>query len=222
MVPSSLFDQDYGSYANASVGLEVLRDRYRNFQLQLKKWIERKILEPIAKIQDFWVLENGEQKLVVPKVEFGKINLKETDTYLNQLGNHLADPANPGSGKISLQTWYELLDTDYQTEKIRLRQEAKDQIILAKEIEAMKNMDIVQLKTVSETTPILDSKEVDSAEKALNIKDQAQSVEAPSGAMEPLDLGLGASPPSPIEPIPAPTPSPAPAPAPAPSTESPT
>lgn len=223
MVPSSLFDQDYGSYANASVGLEVLRDRYRNFQLQLKKWIEKKILEPIAKIQDFWTLENGEQKLIVPKVEFGKINLKETDTYLNQVSSHLADPSTPGSGKISLQTWYELLDTDYQTEKARLRQEARDQIILTKEIEAMKNMDIVQLKTISETTPILDSREVDSLEKALDIKEKGQEAasdnfeSSSAEEMGGLGLGLEASPPPLSTPTPeapsaeeAPSPSPPP------------
>lgn len=172
MVPSSLFDQDYGSYANASVGLEVLRDRYRNFQLQLKKWIEKKILEPIAKIQDFYTIENGEQKLIVPTVEWGKINLKETDTYLNAVSQALADPATPGSGKVSMRTWYELLDTDYETEQARLRMEARDSIVLHKEIEAMQHMDIAQLKTLSEETPIMDTRELDSLEKSLDIKDQ--------------------------------------------------
>jgi len=187
MVPSSLFDQDYGSYANASVGLEVLRDRYRSFQLQLKKWIEKKVLEPIAKIQDFYRIENGQQKLIVPTVEFGKINLKETDTYLNQISQQLADPATPGSGKISLRTWYELLDTDYDAEKASLRMEARDQIVLQKEIAAMQHMDIVQLKTLSNDTPIQDSREVDSLEKSLDIQSEDKGEDAGG-----LDLGGGA------------------------------
>ena len=206
MVPSTLFDQDYGSYANASVGLEVLRSRYRNFQNQLTKWIEKKVLEPIAKIQDFYVLEGGEQKLIVPKVEFGKINLKETDSYLNQIGNHLADPSTPGSGKVSLHTWYELLDTNYETEKAKLRLEARDQIILQKEIDAMQHMDIVQLKTITETTPIVDSREIDSLEKSLDIKqegagEQAGGAEATMGELPALGdlggLGGGDTPPPP-------------------------
>jgi hypothetical protein len=175
MTPSALFDQDYGSYANASVGLEVLRDRYRSFQLQLKKWIEKKILEPIAKIQDFYTIEAGEKKLIVPTVEFDKINLKETDSYLNAISQALADPGTPGSGKISLRTWYELLDTNYETETSRLRLEARDAIVLQKEVEAMKSMDIAQLKTISEETPIVDSKELDSLEKSLDIKQQSDS-----------------------------------------------
>lgn len=204
MVPSALFDQDYGSYANASVGLEVLRDRYRNFQLQLKKWIERKILEPIAKIQDFYTLENGEQKLIVPHVEFEKINLKETDTYLNNISSHLADPATPGSGKVSLRTWYQLLDTDYETEKTRLRMEARDTIILQKEIEAMKHMDITQLKTLGEETPILDTRELDTLEKSLNIKMKDGDSESTS------DLGGGEGLPELEMPPPAPEPEAAP------------
>jgi len=185
MVPSSLFDQDYGSYANASVGLEVLRDRYRNFQLQLKKWIEKKILEPIAKIQDFYVIENGEQKLIVPTVEWGKINLKETDTYLNAVSGGLADPATPGSGKISMRTWYELLDTDYESEQARLRMEARDSIVLKKEIEAMQHMDIAQLKTLAPETPIMDTRELDSLEKSLDIEEEGKDAGSDAG----MDLG---------------------------------
>ena len=188
MVPSTLFDQDYGSYANASVGLEVLRDRYKNFQIQLKKWIERKILEPIAKIQDFYELENGEQKLIVPRVEFGKINLKETDTYINNIQQHIADPATPGSGKISMRTFYDLLDTDYDTERSRLRMEARDQLVMQKEIQAMQHMDIIQLKTIGENTLITDSRDVDSIEKALDI----ESTDAPAGGAAPdMDMGAG-------------------------------
>jgi len=189
MVPSAVLDQDYGSYSNASVGLQVLKDRYTGFQLQLKKWIEKKILEPIAKIQDFYVIEGGEQKLLVPTVEFDKINLKETDTYINAISQHIGD-GNPGTGKISLHTFLGLLDTNYDVEKAKLRLEARDQIILKKEIEAMQHMDIAQLKTIGENTPIQDSREVDSLEKSLDIEDAAgEGGGEESGGAGGLDLG---------------------------------
>ena len=190
MVPSALFDQDYGSYANASVGLQVLKDRYINFQLQLKKWIETKILEPIAKIQDFYVIEGGEQKLLVPTVEFDKINLKETDTYINAIAQHIGD-GNPGTAKISLHTFLELLDTNYEAERAKIRLEARDQIVLKKEIEAMQHMDIAQLKTIGENTPIQDSREVDSLEKSLDIEDAAGGGDSAGAGAPGLDLGGG-------------------------------
>jgi len=141
MVPQALFDQDYGSYASATVGLEVLKARYKSFQLQLKKWIEKKILEPISRLQDFYITENGKEKLIVPTVEFDKINLKETDTYVSSISQHLAQPGleGVGTGSVSKKTFYELIDTDYQTEMTQLKMEARDQIVLLKEIEAMKN-----------------------------------------------------------------------------------
>jgi len=193
MVPSTIFDQDYGSYANGSMALQVLKSRYKNFQIQLKKWIEQKVLEPIAKIQDFYVTENGVSKLIVPTVEFEKIDLKETDTYINAVSNLIGDPAQPGSGKISLHTFYELMDTNYEVENSRLRLEARDQIIRQKEIQAMQRMEIEQLKTIGENTPIQDNKEIDTMEKSLDIEDQAND-QAGGGDMGGGDMGMGGAP----------------------------
>jgi hypothetical protein len=190
MVPSALFDQDYGSFSNGSIGLQVLKDRYKNFQLQLKKWIERKILEPIAKIQDFYIVEGGERKLLVPTVEFERISLKEADNYINNVANHIGDPATPGSGKVSLQTFLELLDADYETEKARLRMEARDQIVLQKEIKAMQKMDIEALKTLGENSPIQDPGEIDSLEKSLDIESEADEMSADSAGGGDLSGGL--------------------------------
>lgn len=187
-VPQALFDQDYGSYASATVGLEVLKDRYRNLQIQLKKWIERKILEPIAKIQDFYATEGGEEKLIVPTVEFDKINLKETDSFIGAISGLIGDPATPGSGKISMHTFYELLDTDYEAERVNLKMEARDSIVLMKEIAGMQKMDLAQLKTLNENTPIQDPGEIDSLEKSLDIEDDAAGMSGGGGGG---DMGMG-------------------------------
>jgi hypothetical protein len=189
MVPTGLFDTDYGSYSNGSVGLQVLKDRYKNFQLQLKKWIEKKILEPIAKIQEFYTIEGGEEKLIVPTVEFEKIALKEADSFINALSNHVGDPKEPGSGKVSTQTFLELFDVDYEAEKGKLRLEARDAIIRKKEVKAMEQMDIEALKTLNEYTPIQDPGEITSLEKSLDI--DSEVAENSEGADAGGDLGGG-------------------------------
>ena len=175
-MPTALFDQEYGSYANGSIGLQVLRDRYTRFQLQLKNWIEKKILEPIAKIQDFYEIVDGEQKLIVPEVNFGKINLKETDTYLTAISG-MIEQGEPGSGKISKKTAFELLDVNYEEELKRLRLEIRDDLIRKKELTSMQNMDIVELKSITETTIIRDSREEEALEKSLDIEQEGTGMD---------------------------------------------
>jgi hypothetical protein len=84
-----------------------------------------------------------------------------------------------------MRTWYELLDTDYESEQARLRMEARDSIVLKKEIEAMQHMDIAQLKTLAPETPIMDTRELDSLEKSLDIEEEGKDAGSDAG----MDLG---------------------------------
>lgn len=201
MIPSSLFDQDYGSYANASVGLEVLKARYDSFRLQLKKWIEKKVLEPIAKIQDFYITKGGEPTLIYPRVKWGKIQLKETDSYIQAVAQHLAQPGQPGTGRISDHTFFSSIDTDYDTEKRLKFMEARDQIVLKKQVDAMMRMDLNELKTLTPETPIIDVREIDTIEQTQDMTGEmggGGEMGAPpgggapaggEGGMPPLDMG---------------------------------
>lgn len=168
MMPAALFDSDYGSYANATVALETLKLRYTMFREQIKKWVERKVLKPIAQIQDFHVTKGGETQLIYPRVSWGKLILKEVDSYTQMLNGLLSQgPESPG--KVSKQSFFEILDLDYNSEKTRLRQEMIDDLIFQKELAAAQNMDISVLKTISPDTPIQDTRDIETIERTLDI-----------------------------------------------------
>ena len=95
----------------ASVGLEVLRSRYERFRNLIERWLVKKIMEPICKIQDFYEYRDGEKKLIVPKIVWNKINLRDIDTYIQSLKDLMA--TDPGTGKVSDRSVMEFLDLDY-------------------------------------------------------------------------------------------------------------
>lgn len=175
MMPTVLFDQDYGSYANSSVALETLKMRYEEFRSQIKRWVEKKVLEPIAKIQDFYVIKGGKQHLIYPRVKWGKIILRETDSYMNALSQQLsAEPGVPG--KVSIQSFLDVLDLDYEAEKKKSLIEIRDQLLVQKKAAAMAQMTIEELETLDPTGPIQDTKQLEQIEKTLDIQDQANSM----------------------------------------------
>lgn len=188
MVPAALFDQDYGSYANATVALETLKMRYEAFRMQIKKWVEKKVFEPISKIQDFYEVKNGEQQLIVPRVKWGKLLLRETDTYINALAGQVGQEGNPG--KVSIRTFLESLDIDYHAEQKRLRQEMIDGIVFKKELQALQHMQIEQLKTLGPDTPILDTRDLDTIEKTLDMN-AGSSPDEGAGSADSGDMDLG-------------------------------
>src|SRR5690606_9249948 len=52
MVPSVLMDGTDTTYANGSVALDALRQRYMQFRNMLSAWLKRKIFAPISHIND--------------------------------------------------------------------------------------------------------------------------------------------------------------------------
>jgi len=80
MIPPALLDQEWASYSSASVGLEVLRDRYMFFRNELERWLENKIFAPISKAQGFYEIKDGKKRLIVPEIEWNKMNLYDLDS----------------------------------------------------------------------------------------------------------------------------------------------
>jgi hypothetical protein len=68
--------------------------------------------------------------------------------------------------------------------------EARDQIVLQKEIKAMQKMDIEALKTLGENSPIQDPGEIDSLEKSLDIESEADEMSADTAGSGDLSSGL--------------------------------
>lgn len=154
MVPEEILAGNGASYASATVGLEVLRSRYDRFRNVIEQWLYRKVLEPIAKIQDFYKWEHGRRKLIVPKIQWNKMNLRDVESYISTLGNLVGE--EPGTGKISTTTLLSLLDVDSDQQDLELRKEAIQAMVRVKEKAALSAMTLEELRTLDPTKPVPD------------------------------------------------------------------
>ena len=144
------------NYATAGIGLEVLRGRYERFRNHITMWMRKKVLEPIAKLQDFYHYENGERTLIVPDVMWNKINLRDIDAYIGQLTGFISQqPGQPGS--VSKETIFSFLDIDVEEETERVREEMVRDHILIKEGQALQKKTLEELRTLDPTKPITDT-----------------------------------------------------------------
>lgn len=145
MVPSALMDGGADTtYANAGVALDVLRQRYTTFRNILTAWLRRNIFAPVAQANDMYDRKDGKKTLIVPEIEWNHMSLFDAGDYINQLLQFKqAAPEN-----ISLQTIYRSLGLDYQDEVRRLREEAINEVILAKEKGSMNKMSLHELKAL--------------------------------------------------------------------------
>jgi len=98
------------TYANASVALEVLQQRYVAFRTLIEKWLELKIFRPICKIQGFEKIVGGKTELILPKVNWDKINLKNNREYQQALEGMVKE------NKVSLHTYFRALDVSFDEE----------------------------------------------------------------------------------------------------------
>jgi len=182
--PEAILNGEGPNYATASIGLEVLRTRYERFREQLKEWIEKKVFEPICKLQDFYTRKGGERKLVVPKVVWNKLNLRDTDSYLTTIIGLLAAPGEGGQtqpGKVSDHLLLEVLDVDYSEEVKRRRKESIQRAIEAQEMSALSKMQLEELRTLDPDKPIVDTHKGEEAPVS-------SEMEEGKGGMD-LDLG---------------------------------
>ncbi len=161
LAPEAILNGEGPNYATASIGMEVLRTRYDRFREQVAEWVEKKVMEPICKLQDFYTNKGGSRKLIVPKVLWNKLNLRDMDGYIATLTGLLAQPAagdQPGMpGKVSDLTLYESLDLDYDEELKRMRQESIDRAVQAKEEVALGKKSLEELLTLDPDKPIVDT-----------------------------------------------------------------
>jgi len=150
MVPKSLIEQESVTYASSSIGLEVLRERYDIFRNMMKKWIERKIFAPICEMQDFYEYVDKEKRLVIPQIDFNHMNLYDMMDYVQNISGMVANK------QISAHTLHRCLGTSYEEERILIRKEAIDQVILDREVAAMSAMSLSELRSLDPEKPIME------------------------------------------------------------------
>src|SRR5690606_2345001 len=75
MIPQVIMESGDITYANGSLSLDVLKQRYMQFQNMLAKWIKTKVFAPISQLNDFWERKDGQKKLILPDIEWNHMSL---------------------------------------------------------------------------------------------------------------------------------------------------
>lgn len=156
MIPPVLMDGGGEvTYANGSVTLDVLRQRYMQFRNMLTLWLRRKIFAPISKINDFYEYKDGEKVLIVPDIDWNHMSLFDMSDYIQNLVNL----TGPESKRISLQTLYRSLGLDWEDEKRKIKQEIIHEAIIEKEKNALGTMSLNDLRALGPDDEIQESAE---------------------------------------------------------------
>jgi hypothetical protein len=150
MTPKALIEQESASYASSSIGLEVLRQRYDIFRNMIKKWLERKIFAPIAEINGFKEYVDGEERLVIPQIDFNHMNLWDMGDYISSISTYV------GNKQISVQTLYRSLGLSYEEEERRLKEEMISNVIRSKEEAALTTMRLSELRALDSDSQIVE------------------------------------------------------------------
>lgn len=159
MVPPAVVDTESAVYASASIGLEVLRQRYFNFRHMMAQWLQNKIFAPISEINDFYDYEGGTKRLIVPEIEWNQMNLYDLQDYIANISGLVANK------QVSLQTLYRSLGLSYQDERVKIRQEMINDEIRNRENENLRKMTIAELRSLDPEKEVMEP--IDEKERAM-------------------------------------------------------
>jgi hypothetical protein len=151
MIPPAVIDQESSVYASASIGLEVLRQRYFNFRNMIARWLVNKVFAPISEVQGFFEYKDGKKRLIVPEVEWNQMNLYDLSDYIQNITGLV------GSKQASVQTLYRSLGLNYDDEKVKMRQERIDAAIVMREEQALATMSLSELRALDPEKPITEA-----------------------------------------------------------------
>jgi len=151
MVPQAIIDTDSAVYSSASIGLEVLRQRYFNFRNMLAKWLINKIFAPISELRGYYKAEGGCKKLIVPEIEWNHMNLYDMQEYIQNISSLVT------SRQVSVQTLYRSLGLNYEDERAKMRQEAINEAIRQREEQALAGMSLSELRSLDPEREIMES-----------------------------------------------------------------
>jgi hypothetical protein len=187
MAPQVLMDGGGDvTYANGGITLDVLKQRYLQFRNMLSAWLRTKIFAPISKINEFYEFKDNKKVLVVPEVEWNHMSLFDAGDYINSLMQMRS--ANQEAPEVSKQTIYRSLGLDFEDESRKLREEAINDAILAKEKEALQGYSLNELRTLSPDDAI-------DFQDEEPVPGEESGEEGGEGGGDEMDLGLPGGPP---------------------------
>jgi hypothetical protein len=181
MTPQAVIDTDGGVYASASIGLEVLRQRYFNFRNMLSKWLMNKIFAPISDLRGYYRAEGGYKKLIVPEIEWNQMNLYDLQDYISNISSLVT------AKQVSLQTLYRSLGLNYEDERRKMRHESVNDAIKQREEQALMGMNLIELRSLDPEREITESTQEASAAGPM-----------PSGGPGGMEAGMGMPPGAPL------------------------
>ncbi len=128
------------TFANASIALRIMVNKYKRFQKLLSDWIIENVYKPVAKVQQFYRVDKitGEQELIIPHIEWEMMRLQD-DAQQKNLLQQLQQ-----KGIISKKTLLTYIGIDYDKEKEMVKQEMEEDLLYKKEVDKKKK----------ETTPV--------------------------------------------------------------------
>lgn len=109
------------NFATASIGMQILINRYLRNQQVLIDWVQDTVFRPVAIAQDFKRRTEYGDEYIVPKIEFEFMKLKD-DAQMKGLMKELMK-----TGLISKQTFYTYMGLDADREKKQIEREKSEE-----------------------------------------------------------------------------------------------
>lgn len=154
MVPSVIMDGGGDTtYTNGGVALSVLRSRYIAFREMMSSWLRRHIFAPIAKMNDFYEKREGKNVLIVPEVDWNYMDLFDVDTHIASLSTLATNIEQPSA---SVQTLHRSMGLDFNEEKSKIREEDIWRAIRKKELVALDEMSLTELRGLVDGKEIIE------------------------------------------------------------------
>jgi len=153
LVPKAVVTQEGASFNSATVGLEVLKQRYEAFRNMMAQWLTKKIFAPISEIQEFYEYKDGDKKLIVPEVEWNRMILFDMDNYINVLNGLV------GQQMVSRTTLFRSLGLNMEEEKRLIKEEMIQQAITMKEQQILQGMTLGALRALKSDEDIIEPTE---------------------------------------------------------------
>jgi hypothetical protein len=179
MVPKNVLVQEGAAFQSATIGLEVLKQRYESFRNMMARWLIRKVFAPISELQEFYTYKDGEKKLIVPSIDWNKLSLYDSGEYISTIKELANNPQNP---MVSKATLFRSLGLSEEEETRQIKEEAIQTVILQKELAILQTMSLGALRSLNSGTDIIEGTEAP-------LPGTAGAMPEESGAMPGGDLG---------------------------------
>ena len=148
LIPEVVAHGEGPNYATATVALEILHGRYARFRNIIERWIKKKVMEPICKIQRFYSTGKGKKRLIVPDIIWDKRDIRVTQDYLQLLQGLLE------GDRISEHAIFKPLDLNWEEEQVIKRKELIQKAMFAREVEALSVMTTEEMAALDPKSPI--------------------------------------------------------------------